>query len=139
MTVLSISLAQQVWKFYLSNDTGLVYQKCLKSINQSITDTQVSIKYPKAYFGNTRSQLETRFKECCSHLKHNRVLKSAVASHALEEQHLDVTIDNLSLVKRINNKFELNAWESIFIHKNKDQMMNLDSSPIISPLFNLLN
>lgn len=92
----------------------------------------------KLYIGQTRRKLATRFKEHCSHIKHNRSSKSAVALHALEFDHLDVNKECVTLKKHVSNPLLLNAWESIYMYQNKTKLMNTDVAPINSPLFNFL-
>ena len=88
------------------------------------------------YIGQTRRNIITRFKEHCAHIKHNQPSKSAVAQHVLENNHFNISRnENLKLLKSVNNNTKLNAWESLYIHKNRFNLMNVDKGPIISPLF----
>ena len=92
-----------------------------------------------AYIGQTRRMLKTRFKEHFSHYKNNIPEKSSVAQHLIQSGH-EITLDNMKLIKNTSNNL-LDAYESIFILKNKGQkLLNSDSGPIThSPLFSLLN
>ena len=61
-----------------------------------------------------------------------------MAQHILDTGH-KVVVDDLKLVKAVSNNRELNSLESIFIHLNRDKLMNSDRGPIpSSPLFDLL-
>lgn len=88
----------------------------------------------KIYIGQTKRSIITRFKEHRAHIIYNRPSKSAVANHAISNNH-NIDIDNLTLIKHITNKNQLDAWESIHIFKNKLILMNDDDAPIVSPLF----
>lgn len=91
------------------------------------------------YIGQTKRNILTRFKEHISHIKYNRPTKSAVAQHALENNHLNFTIEDLKLKKQVREKNKLDAWESLYIrrYKNKNrELMNIDEEPIQSILFN---
>lgn len=90
------------------------------------------------YIGQTRRNILSRFKEHCAHIRYNRPSKSAFAHHALCSDHLGVTSDNLKLIKQINNRTELDIWESIYIQRNIQRAVNNERQPIISPLFNFL-
>lgn len=89
----------------------------------------------KIYIGQTRRNISTRFKEHNAHIKYNRSEKSAVAAHVLENQHFN--IKNVKLIKHIQNTASLDAWESLYIHRNKENIMNIDTAPINTILFNI--
>lgn len=90
------------------------------------------------YIGQTKRNILTRFKEHCSHIRFNRPTKSSVAEHVLSNDHLNINTNNLKLIKQINNKNELDGWESLFIHKNRQNIINTDIAPICSSLFGLI-
>lgn len=92
----------------------------------------------KIYIGQTRRTILARYKEHCSHIKFNRPTKSAVAEHSLGENHFSIQTKNLKLVKQIRNVRQLDAWESIYIHKNKNRIMNNVYGPVASSLFNYI-
>lgn len=92
----------------------------------------------KLYIGQSRRAILTRFKEHCAHIKYNRPTKSAVAAHALNENHLEVKSTNLKMIKQTRKVQQLDGWESIHIHKNKNQLMNNVQGPISSSLFNFI-
>lgn len=89
----------------------------------------------KVYTGQTRRKVIKRYKEHCAHVKYNRPEKSAVAKHILKDFHAAQKDLTVKLKKQVNKPYKLDAWESLFMHKNKNSM-NTDPAPIISPLFN---
>lgn len=89
----------------------------------------------KFYIGQTKRNLNTRYKEHTSHIRFNRPEKSSVALHALQEDHLN--INGISLLKHVQNASELDAWESLFINRNKNSICNTDIEPISSNLFKI--
>jgi hypothetical protein len=84
------------------------------------------------YIGQTGRSILTRFKEHSSHSNNNHIQLSSVAKHMkLEingghricEHKFDLT--NLKLLKCVNNHHKLDAYESIYLFKNrKRQLMN---------------
>lgn len=91
---------------------------------------------PLKYIGQTRRNILTRFKEHSAHIKYNQPEKSAVAQHVLDFDHFNINKEeNLKLLKNVNHVSKLNAWESLYIHKNRFNLMNNDKGPIKSPLF----
>lgn len=88
------------------------------------------------YIGQTSRNIKTRYEEHESHIKKNRPTKSAVALHVIENQHV-CTIENLTLVKQVNNKRKLDAYESIYMHKHNSILMNTMEAPIMSNLIKL--
>lgn len=92
----------------------------------------------KIYIGQSRRNILKRFKEHCSHIKFNRPTKSAVAEHALTENHFNITQANLKLLKQTRTIRQLDVIESIYIHKNKHRLMNNVYGPVSSSLFNFI-
>lgn len=86
------------------------------------------------YIGQCCRKISTRFAEHISHLKHNELEKSAVANHIFNTSHT-ITRDNLQLLKEVNDKRQLDAYESLFMYKYKNHLMNTKSAPISSNLF----
>ena len=79
------------------------------------------------YIGQTRRDLETRGKEHLKDFDFRRFERSPVAEHMEEfkyENH-NFSINNLSLIKEVNDPFLVKTWESFFIHKFKKQNFNL--------------
>jgi hypothetical protein len=89
----------------------------------------------RTYIGQTKRTIHTRFKEHIAHIKYNRPTKSAIAAHTLQKGHLNIGVNNLSLLKAVNDKNQLDAWESLYINKYKAKTLNIDEEPIISTLF----
>lgn len=96
------------------------------------------------YFGQTKRQVLTRFKEHCRHVRLNQPSKSAVAFHALEKLHLNFDPKDTSrvkLLKPVNDSYKLDAWESLIVKESEKKypvILNIHPSPIHSPLFNLI-
>jgi hypothetical protein len=101
------------------------------------------------YIGQTRRSILTRYKEHFSHSNNNHVQLSSVAKHMklkinggrrICEHKFDLT--NLKLLKCVNNHYKLDAYESIYLFKNrKRQLMNDEMQKfgnIQSPLFKLM-
>ena len=76
----------------------------------------------KVYIGQTRKSINIRAKEHQRNVKNKEVLKSSVASHAVEESH---TINfKPRLIKKVRKIRELDIWENIEMYKRKDKLMN---------------
>jgi hypothetical protein len=101
------------------------------------------------YIGQTRMSIKTRFKEHLSHMNNDHIDLSSVAHHMkiklrggrrLYVHKFDVT--NLKLLKNVTDSRKLDAYESIFLFKNKKKRMMNDEQQafgnIQSPLFKLL-
>jgi len=88
------------------------------------------------YYGQTQRNILVRWKEHLAHIKYNRPEKSAVAYHMLTYDHT-TSLNHLKLVKEINNKKNLDAYESYFI-QSAENVMNNDNGPIASSLFALV-
>lgn len=85
------------------------------------------------YIGQTMRQIITRFKE---HTNLKRDVPSAVGAHIMEQGHR-ITKSNLKLVKSVSNTYELDAYESLYMYKNAEVLMNTMDAPIRSHLFHL--
>ena len=92
------------------------------------------------YIGQTRrtfisrlSEHQTgRFKSADSY-QH----RSSVAAHMAQQQHIFNTRENFKILHSTDNRFMLDALESIEIHRCKP-LLNDKPPPIVSPLFSLL-
>lgn len=84
---------------------------------------------PSHYIGQTKRKIGTRFKEHISHFRFNRPEKSSVAAHILDTEH-PVLPSDLKLLKSVKNSRELDAWESRFIFKFNNNILNQDSGMI---------
>ena len=92
----------------------------------------------KKYVGQTRRSIKTRYKEHIAHFRLNRPEKSSVAQHIFDTGH-SMGPNSLRLAKSVSCNRELDCYESIFIRKNIDNLMNSDNGPIWnSALFDLL-
>lgn len=81
--------------------------------------------------GQTRRNIATRFKE---HVNMRAAVKTAVGEHIIENNHR-ISLENLKLVKNVTNTFELDAYESLYMHKDNEKLMNTLEAPIQSSLF----
>lgn len=88
----------------------------------------------KKYIGQTRRSIMTRFKE---HVKINVDVRSAVGEHIVTHNHR-VPKQNLKLRKHVTNFSQLDAYESIFMYKEADSLMNAKEAPIRSTLFHFI-
>lgn len=69
-------------------------------------------------------------------VENKRVNESAVAVHTATLNH-KIKWKDAKLIKPVRKPSHLNAWESMFITNNEEQLMNEDEPPIISCLHNL--
>jgi hypothetical protein len=60
---------------------------------------------------------------------------SAVAKHFMNNKNHILNIKNSELIKQTTNDRYLDAWESWFMFKYKDNLMNEKPPPLTSPLF----
>ena len=71
------------------------------------------------------------------HFRKNHPNESAVAKHLIDNFHF-TNFSKLKLLKEVQNQYALNAWESFFIHKNRDSnLLNGNMGPLNSKLFNI--
>jgi hypothetical protein len=73
---------------------------------------------PTVYFEQTRRRIDERFKEHISMVRTRAEEKSSVAKHLLKNPGHVITLENLSLVKRVHRLQHLDTWEFIIIRKN---------------------
>lgn len=85
------------------------------------------------YVGQTRRRIETREKEHDRAINLRQPEKSALAFHSLEEQHRK---GECKLLKKVENIFQLDAWESLYIAKGQN-LVNTGEPPLRSKLFEL--
>jgi hypothetical protein len=90
------------------------------------------------YIGQTKRSVEKRFKEHLKAIEQKHKFKSAFAAHALESKHLTTTIEDVKLLKRVNEERSLDAYECVLI-LNTENTVNLDNGNIESNLFSLIN
>lgn len=88
----------------------------------------------RKYYGLTKRNIETRFKDHLQCVRLNHPNKSAVAAHILNDGHENINIDCVSLVKQVNDERRLDAYEAFYIQSD-DNALNLDRGNIESCLF----
>ncbi|KAG8301980.1 hypothetical protein J6590_108521 [Homalodisca vitripennis] len=81
----------------------------------------------KIYIGQTKRTIKKRFKEHERYYKYGQTDKSAIAKHAFETNH---TFKNFTLLKEVHKQEELDAYETLYITKHKDTILNNDFGPI---------
>lgn len=90
------------------------------------------------YIGQTKRSVKKRFNEHLKCIEHQYLRKSAFAAHAVINEHLNVTIDNVELVKCVSDERRLDAYECVHIKKNNNNTVNLDNGNIDSVLFSFV-
>jgi hypothetical protein len=83
----------------------------------------------KEYVGQTKRKISVRIKEHEAHFKYSRDGKSAMADHAREERH-DYSKMEVKVLKVVEKNNDLDAWETLFINKFKNNLVNFDDGPI---------
>lgn len=86
------------------------------------------------YIGQTKRSIEKRFSDHLTCIRLNRPVCSAVAAHALKNNHRIDKDTGVRLVKAVMREQQLDAYESFFIQRNMNSM-NLDNGNIFSCLF----
>jgi hypothetical protein len=85
------------------------------------------------FFGQTKRKRDEREKEHDRAIKNKTPDLSAVAAHCLEMGH---SRGPCKVVKEVNNTWELDAWELLFImNEDEEKLMNVGEPPINSKLF----
>lgn len=63
------------------------------------------------------------------HFRKNKPNESAVAKHLIDDSHV-TDFSKLKLLKEIQNPYELDAWESLILNKNRNNnLMNWQLRP----------
>jgi len=94
---------------------------------------------PFVYIGQTIRSIQERYKEHDYHFRFCHSEKSSVAKHRHETGHKITQADNLSLLHQVIDNRQIDAYETLFIHKEKSPLMNADFGPIqFSSLFKLV-
>lgn len=85
------------------------------------------------YIGQTKRRLEIREKEHERAVRLKQPNKSSVAQHCLTQGH---RMGTCKLVKKVDRERELDAWESMYITKSREEeLMNAAEPPIHSKIF----
>lgn len=74
----------------------------------------------KRYYGQTKRNINVRFKDHMNYIAKNQPRKSALANHILFNDH-NVSKEKLTMKKQINDPNKLDAYESYFIQKTQTQ------------------
>lgn len=90
------------------------------------------------YVRQSKRAIEERWKEHVRHMKNNCPERSAVAKHFLENVKHELDKEKFKLVKNVNRENNLDAYESFYIYKFKDKLMNIKPPEILSDLFKLI-
>lgn len=93
-------------------------------------------KCHQSYYGQTRRSIVTRYKEHTGHIRNIRPEKSSKAEHVLMDINHFIERNSLKLLKSGNEQQQLDAWESLLIHKNKQFLMSA-MAPVKSNLFDI--
>ncbi|XP_031634452.1 uncharacterized protein LOC116347852 [Contarinia nasturtii] len=88
----------------------------------------------KEYIGQSRRAIIMRYGEHDRHITNEEPEKSRVAKHMIENGH-KMSIANLKLLHRVNKCNELDAYESYYINRNKNNSMNENDGPIYNSIF----
>ncbi|KAG8268174.1 hypothetical protein J6590_108253 [Homalodisca vitripennis] len=88
------------------------------------------------YIGQTKRKIKKRVKEHKACLKYQQEERSAMAKHALHTGHC---FSQVKLLKEINDNKFLDAYETIFMQKNQNYLVNNEPGPLQnSPLLPLI-
>lgn len=129
------------------NNMQLVYSNPYKLKNKlkSTKDVRENLDKPgvyeiscnqcqRKYYGQTKRSIKVRFKDHQTYIRNNEPRKSAIAGHALLEQHLPLQMENVRLLRSVTDERKLDAIESMHIHKDSEAL-NADKGNIESYLF----
>ena len=132
---------------FTQHNMQIVYSNPFKIKNQllSTKDRKQKLEQPgvyqikcnkceRIYYGQTKRAVVDRFAEHKRYIYNNEPRRSAFAQHIISEEHLPVNADDVSLLKCVHDNRKLDAYESMYIHKNTDAL-NADKGNIESDLF----
>ena len=91
----------------------------------------------RSYHGQTKRAVTVRVGEHFKCIRNNMPSRSAVALHALVNEHTNVSIENAKLEKQVNDERRLDAYEYYYI-KRDPSALNLDEGNITSSLIDRL-
>lgn len=89
------------------------------------------------YIGMTKRDIFTRMGEHTKYVEKGQTEKSAFAAHAVENNHLAVSHENVELVKSVYDERRLDAYECVYIKRERTKV-NIDNGNINSVLFSLV-
>lgn len=81
--------------------------------------------------------MKKRFNEHLKCIEHKQTQESAFAAHVVSTGHVNVTFENVELVRSVSDERRLDAYECVYIHKNENKV-NLDNGNMDSVLFSLV-
>ncbi|XP_055846975.1 uncharacterized protein LOC129912629 [Episyrphus balteatus] len=82
---------------------------------------EIKCKCGRKYYGQTKRSVATRFKDHQNYIKNNDSKKSAIAAHALHEQHLPITLNDVRLLASVA--------DALGNYKNSQSWINKRSAP----------
>lgn len=74
------------------------------------------------------------FKEHRSHTNECEIRKSSVAKHIIAYGH-NFDLSDFRLIRRVGNFYEFKTFESFYMHKIKNNLMNENEGPIKNSVF----
>ena len=86
------------------------------------------------YIGQTKRAIEKRFEEHITCIDKKQPNKSAFAAHILRKRHKKADLNNVRVLKQVNDDRRLDAYESFYIQRTAN-LLNLDNGNIESALF----
>ncbi len=90
-------------------------------------------KCKKLYYGQTKRRVVSRDEEHDRAIRKSQPEKYAVADHCLTHRHGK---EPAKLIKQVDNFWELDTWESMFItNEPEENLMNTEEPPMKSSLF----
>lgn len=141
------TLTNKLKTTFKQNNMQIVYSNPFKLKNQLIStkDKKENLDKPgiyeikcnichRKYYGQTKRSVKQRFAEHEKYIHNNEPRRSAFALHAVTEKHIPVSIDDVRLLKCVNDDRKLDAYESMYIYKD-DNALNADKGNIESDLF----
>lgn len=88
----------------------------------------------KKYFGQSRRAVKTRWTDHNKYISKNEETKSAMASHILHNLDHNIVKERFEMVQPVRDSRRLDCWESILMHKHKDNLINTRPPPLVSEL-----
>jgi hypothetical protein len=85
----------------------------------------------KMYVGQTKRPFHARWDEHERAYRLKHPADSALAKHCLDKNH---KLGTFKIMKRVTEEWKLDAWESIYMKRNEDDLVNHMEAPINSSL-----